>query len=136
MRLQDVLGGRGGFGAFAAPIDVGHDGDLWTTGGEGGLKTLFTRSWTLVTSGSSRIATAPPAGSAAHISLPASPPPCTLSLAMWETTVPWFDPFAISAVKTGIPALFASTMAEPIATCESYGVSTIAATFWEMKSST
>ena len=36
--------------------------------------------------------------------------------------------FAISAVNTGMPALLASPMAEPMA-CESYGVRTIAATF-------
>ena len=41
-------------------------------------------------------------GSAAHISLPACPPPWTLSLAMCETTLPSFDAFAMSAVKTGM----------------------------------
>ena len=45
------------------------------------------------------------------------------------------DVFAISAVNTGIFAVFASTIALPIAV-ESYGVSTIASTFFEMKSST
>ena len=44
---------------------------------------------------------------------------------MCETTLPSLDAFAMSAVKTGIPALFASTIALPIA-CESYGVRTIA----------
>ena len=41
----------------------------------------------------------------------------------------------MSAVKTGMSDLFASTIALPMA-CESYGVRTIAATFCEMKSST
>ena len=41
----------------------------------------------------------------------------------------------MSAVKTGIPAAFASSIAGPI-DCESHGQSTMAATFLTMKSFT
>ena len=47
---------------------------------------------------------------------------------MCATTLPCLLALAMSAVKTGMLALFASTIALPIA-CESYGVSTIASTF-------
>ena len=124
-----------GFGAFAAAVDIGDDLHARATRRDRRFEALdailHARDFGLVEDRDR-----PPLfRAAAHISLPAWPPPCTLSLAMCATTLPCDDAFAISAVNTGIFALLASTIALPIA-CESYGVSTIAATFCEMKSST
>ena len=78
----------------------------------------------------------PPASPRASIiASPACLPPPWLSVAMCETTLTPGARQAMSAVKTGIPAAFASSMTGPI-DLESHGQSTMAATFLTMKSFT
>ena len=62
-------------------------------------------------------------------------PPLRLSVAMWLTTLAPSARLAMSAVKTGMPALLASMMAVPTA-LESAGVRMMALTFCAMKSFT